>query len=133
MLKVAIYIFEGWQTCKRFLLSIKVFLDTEHIGREQNQPTHILGGAIATHKLSAVVAEVVVFQALDVIAVRLGIALDYTLIALIGYILTNTVLVISAYNTLTLAAVLCIKLHHCVKRSARTGEEIKNVAIFLRV
>ena len=68
-------------------------------------------------------------QSFHLLAVRFRIALDNALVALVGHILTDAVLVIGAKNALTLAAVFRIKLHHGVERRAGTCEEVKNYSI----
>lgn len=52
---------------------------------------HILCGAVTPNKVCAVVAEIIIVQALNVFAVGFRIAFNYSLIAFVSYILVNAV------------------------------------------
>ena len=59
-------------------------------------------------------------------AVGLGVAFDHTLVALVGHIFAYPVLVVGAKYALPVSSVLSIQLHHSMKRSSRTSEEVED-------
>lgn len=63
-------------------------------------------------------------QSLNRLSVRLSVSVNHALITLVGYILTNAVLVVCTYNTPTLSAVLCVQLHYGMESGTRTRKEI---------
>ena len=97
---------------KLLFLCVKVFLYAEHIGGEIYEASHILHRAAAIHESSAVVAQIVVVKSFHFLAVGLGIAVNHTLIALVSYVLANTILIVGAKYASALAPILGIKLHH---------------------
>ena len=108
MLKVAIDVFEGRQTCKSFLLGIKVFLDAEHIGREAYEATHIFGKATAPDKIGTIIAKIIIVSSLHMLAVGFRIAFDNSFVTLVCYFLTYPIFIVGTEYTLTLATVLRI-------------------------
>ena len=119
------YAFVSLLSGKLLFLCVKVFLNAEHIGGEINEATHILNRTAATYESCAVVAEIVAVKSFHCFAVRLSVAVNNSFVTLVSYVLADTILITCAEDASAIAAVLCIKLHHCVECCAAAGEEIE--------
>ena len=64
-------------------------------------------------------------------AFRCGVALNYSLVALVGNILADAVLVVGNKDTLAMSSVLGVELHGGVEGGTGTCEEVKNGGIFI--
>ena len=111
---------------KLLLLGIQILFDAKQLSGQAHQQAHILDRTLTTDKLGAVIAQVVVVQTLHLFAIRLGVAVNHALVALVSDVLADAILIVGAENASTLAAIFRIKLHHSMKRCTTTGEEVKN-------
>ena len=101
-----------------FCFCINIVLDAKHVGGEANELAHVLYALVAREEVGAVVAKVVVVQAFHFFAFRCGVALDYSLVALVGDFLTDVVLVVGDKDTFAVSTVLGIELHGGVEGGA---------------
>ena len=65
-------------------------------------------------------------QAFHFFAFRCGVALDYSLVALVGNFLTDVVLVVGDKNAFAVSAVFGIELHGGVESGTGAGEEVED-------
>ena len=65
-------------------------------------------------------------QAFNRLAFRCSIALNYSLVALVGNFFTDVVLVVGDEDTLAVSTVFGIELHGGVEGGAGAGEEVEN-------
>ena len=63
-------------------------------------------------------------------AFRCGVALNYSLVALVGHFLTDVVLVVGNKDTFAVSSVLGVELHGGVEGGAGASEEVENCSIF---
>ena len=131
VIKIAGYIRIDFLSAE-FSLCINIVLDAKHIGGETNELAHVLHALVARQERGAVVAKVVVVKSFNVLALRCGVALDNSLVALVGDVLADIILVIGDKDALTVAAILGVELHGGVKGGAGTGEEVKNGGFLFR-
>ena len=65
-------------------------------------------------------------QAFHLLTLGSGVALDYSLVALVGDFLTDVVLVVGDKDTFAVSSVLGVELHGGVESSTGAGEEVKD-------
>ena len=83
---------------------INIVLDAKHVGGETNELAHVLYALVAREERGTVIAKVVVVQAFNRLAFGRSVALDYSLVALVGNVLADVVLVVGNKDALAVAA-----------------------------
>ena len=115
-----------FEACKLTFLLVYAFFDAEEVGAGGYEVAHVAVGAFAGEKVGAVVAEVVLLQAFHLLTFGSGVAIDDALVALVGDITADIVLVVGHQDALPLAPILLIQLHDGMKSSAAAGKEVEN-------
>ena len=108
---------------------VDVVLDAKHVGGETHKLAHVLYALVTREERGAVVAKVVVVQAFHFLALGCGVALDYSLVALVGNFLADAVLVIGDKDAFAMPAIFGIELHSGVEGGTRASEEVEDGSI----